>query len=127
MFFLGCLGALLVGLSLGLLGAGGSIITVPVIHYLFGIDALHATTYSFFIVGCTALIGAIKNIGTGFVKILPALLFAVPSLISVFITRIFIIPVIPEHISLNAGFTLTRDVLILVFFASIMCVAGISK
>ena len=48
---LGYVGAFVVGLVLGLSGGGGSIITVPVMVYLIGINPVTATAYSLFVVG----------------------------------------------------------------------------
>lgn len=55
----GYIAAVLVGVSLGLIGGGGSILTVPVLVYLFGIDALVATEYSLFIVGISSVAGSL--------------------------------------------------------------------
>lgn len=126
MVYLGYLGALLVGLTLGLMGAGGSIIAVPAVHYFFGIDMVDATTYAFFIVGITALIGAERNIRKGYVSPVPALYFALPSVAAVYLVRTVIIPAIPETLFSIGHFTFTKDLFILVFFAVLMSAAGIS-
>ena len=53
----GYIAAILIGISLGLIGGGGSILTVPVLVYLFHIEPVLATTWSLFIVGVTSLTG----------------------------------------------------------------------
>ena len=62
MEILGFIGAVLMGVVLGLIGGGGSILTVPMLVYLFQIDPIVATAYSLFIVGVSALVGALRNI-----------------------------------------------------------------
>ncbi|HAL94932.1 MAG TPA: permease, partial [Chitinophagaceae bacterium] len=91
----GLIASLLIGLSLGLIGGGGSILTVPILVYLFHIEPVLATAYSLFIVGATSIIGTIPKYKAGQVKINTALLFGIPSIISVFLTRTFILPQIP--------------------------------
>ncbi len=83
MEILGYIGALLVGISLGLLGAGGSILTVPVLYYFFKVDAELSTAYSLFIVGLTALIGSFRFMIKKMVSYKTAVIFAIPSLIAV--------------------------------------------
>ncbi|HRO74349.1 MAG TPA: TSUP family transporter, partial [Saprospiraceae bacterium] len=56
----GYVASVLIGISLGLIGSGGSILTVPVLVYLFSVDAVAATAYSLFIVGLTAAVGSYK-------------------------------------------------------------------
>ena len=56
---LGWIGAIFIGLSLGLLGSGGSILTVPVLVYLFGQDEKVAIAGSLAIVGTIALFGGL--------------------------------------------------------------------
>ena len=123
---LGYGGALLIGFTLGLLGSGGSILTVPILVYLFGMSPVIATAYSLFIVGLTAFFGALKNMRDGLVSYRTALVFAIPSFISVFITRNFIIPAIPNHLFQINDFVFTKDLALMLFFAIIMLGAAIS-
>lgn len=122
----GYLAALLIGLTLGLIGGGGSILTVPILVYLLNIDPVLATAYSLFVVGFTALIGAYNFFKLQLVNFKVALLFAVPSLISVWITRAYILPSIPEEIYSSNSFTVSRGVFIMVLFALLMLVAALS-
>ena len=84
---LGFIGAFIVGLILGLIGSGGSILSVPILVYLFGINPVTATAYSLFIVGTTSLIGSIRNLKNKLIDYKTTLLFSVSAIISVYITR----------------------------------------
>ncbi|SFU29688.1 hypothetical protein SAMN05216480_101505 [Pustulibacterium marinum] len=123
---LGYLGAILVGITLGLIGGGGSIITVPLLVYVMGLNPVVATAYSLFVVGVSSLVGAIKNIQKKQVDFKAAIAFAVPAFISVFLTRKFIVPAIPEIIFSVGSFTVTKHIFIMVFFAVIMILASVS-
>ena len=57
-----------VGISLGLLGGGGSILTVPLLAYVGGLDATHAITASLLVVGVTSAVGAIAHMRAGRVR-----------------------------------------------------------
>jgi uncharacterized protein len=120
----GYIASAFIGISLGLIGGGGSILTVPVMVYLFGVQPLLATSYSLFVVGATSLIGAINNYRKGLVSIKTALLFGASSTITVFLTRKLIIPAIPKKIALVGSFTITEPFLIMVLFALLMVVAS---
>lgn len=123
--FLGYFASGLIGVSLGLIGGGGSILTVPVLVYLFHIEPTLATAYSLFIVGTTSLVGGIKSAIHKMVDFRTALVFAVPSFVSVYLTRRYIIPLLPDEILTMGSFVLTRDIAIMIFFAIIMLVAAI--
>jgi len=122
----GYLAAALIGVSLGLIGGGGSILTVPVLVYLFGITPGQATSYSLFVVGGTSLVGAIGSYRKKQVDIKTALLFGMPSIITVFITRKYIMPSIPGQ-WLNIGsFVVTKSFAVMVLFAILMLLASVS-
>jgi len=121
---LGYLGALLVGLTLGLLGGGGSILTVPILVYLLAINPVTATAYSLFVVGVTSLVGAIRNMMNGMVDTKVAVVFAVPALIAVYLTRRYLVPAIPEELFDVGSLTITKDLAIMIFFAIIMLAAS---
>lgn len=123
---LGYSGALLVGLTLGLLGGGGSILTVPILVYLLGINPVIATAYSLFVVGTTSLVGAVRNIAKGMVDIKVAVVFAIPSFLAVYLTRRYLVPAIPDEILSFGDFVLTKDLGIMLFFALIMIAASYS-
>lgn len=122
----GYLGAAAIGISLGLIGGGGSILTIPILVYLFGINPVLATAYSLFVVGATSLAGAFSFMQKGLVNYKTALVFAVPSFIAVYLTRRFFIPALPKKLYSLGDFVLTRDTAIMVFFALIMLVASFS-
>lgn len=126
MDIIGYMASLLIGISLGLIGGGGSILTVPVMVYLFGLQPLLATSYSLFIVGSTSLVGALNNLRIGLVNMKAALLFGASSIVTVFLTRKFILPVIPENIATIGGITISESLLTMVLFAILMLVASIS-
>jgi len=123
---LGYIGALVIGIVLGLIGGGGSILTVPVLVYLLAINPVTATAYSLFVVGFSSLVGAAKNFQKDRVDFKTAFYFSVPAFISVFSTRKFLVPAIPEEIFTLADFTITKDIGIMLFFALLMVVAAAS-
>lgn len=122
----GYIGALLVGIVLGLIGGGGSILTVPILVYLFGLNPLIATAYSLFVVGITSVIGAIQNFRKGLVDLRTAVVFAIPAFIAVYITRSFIVPRIPDVMFSVGKFEVTNTVFIMILFAVVMFFAGFS-
>jgi hypothetical protein len=123
---LGYVGALLIGLVLGLIGGGGSILTVPILVYALALNPVIATAYSLFVVGATSLIGAIKNMMKGMVDYRTAIIFAVPAFIAVYFTRAFLIPAIPEELFSINSFMVTKNLAIMLFFAIIMLLASVS-
>lgn len=123
---LGYFGALVIGVTLGLIGGGGSILTVPVLVYLLSVNPVTATAYSLFVVGSSSLIGAINNMKEKLVDFRTAIVFAIPAFIAVYSTRKYIVPAIPEHIFTLWDFEVTKDIGIMLFFAIIMVVASIS-
>ena len=123
---MGYIAALFIGISLGLIGGGGSILTVPVLVYLFGVNPVLSTSYSLFVVGSTSLVGAFNNCLKGLVRIKTALLFGVTSITTVFVTRKFLIPIIPVDIATIGDFKLTQSIVTMVLFAILMVAASIS-
>lgn len=123
---LGYIGALLIGIVLGLIGGGGSILTVPVLVYLLFVNPVTATAYSLFVVGVSALVGAISNIKKGLVDFKTAIVFSIPAFIAVYITRRYLVPSIPDSLFYINDFEVTKDIGIMVFFAIIMLAASIS-
>jgi len=118
--------AILIGLSLGLIGGGGSILTVPILVYFFMIDPVNATTYSLFVVGLTSSAGAISHFKKGNVNFQIAFLFGIPSLIAIFIMRKWVMPAMPHHLLNIGSFEITKPVLLMLVFAALMLVASIS-
>lgn len=124
--FFGYLGALLIGLVLGLTGGGGSIMTVPVLVYLLGINPVIATAYSLFIVGTTSAFGSILNYRKGLVEVKTGLKFAIPSFIAIYFTRKIIVPAIPETLFTIQKTAVTKDFFIMTLFAIVMMLASFS-
>ncbi|HET9058061.1 MAG TPA: sulfite exporter TauE/SafE family protein [Chitinophagaceae bacterium] len=122
----GYIASVLIGISLGLIGGGGSILTVPVLVYLFGVNPVLATAYSLFIVGSTSLVGVFPKYKQGLVNLKTAFIFGIPSIVAVYATRAFIIPVIPAEIFSIGSFTATKPILMMVLFAALMVSASIS-
>ena len=123
---LGYIGALIVGLVLGLIGGGGSILTVPLLVYLLGYNPIIATAYSLFVVGTTSLVGTFQKYKKGLVDIKTGLAFSFPSFVAVYLSRRYLVPNIPNHLFSIGNFTLTKEMGIMVFFSIIMFLAAIS-
>src|SRR6187402_1957552 len=104
----GYVASLFIGVTLGLIGGGGSILTVPVLVYLFSISPTVSISYSLFIVGFTSLIGAFNNYLKGNVNFKTVLLFGASSITTVFITRKFIMPYVPDVFFKIGSFTVTH-------------------
>ena len=125
MEILGYVGALFIGLVLGLTGGGGSILTVPILVYLMSINPVTATAYSLFIVGTTSTFGAIQNYRKNLVDIKNGFIFAIPSFIAVYLTRKYIVPEIPKVI-IESPILITKDTFLMLFFAVIMVFGALS-
>lgn len=124
MEILGYFLAALVGISLGLIGSGGSILMVPILVYVFALNPVLATSYSLFVVGSTALVGAFNNYRKGLVSIKTALLFGLSSVTTVFITRRLIMPRIPETLFSIGTFQVKHDTATMILFAVLMLAAS---
>lgn len=118
--------SILIGVSLGLIGGGGSILTLPVLVYLLGINPVLSTAYSLFVVGTTSLVGSFNFMRKGLVNYKAALVFALPSFTTVFLTRKYLVPAIPESLFSIAGFEITKNIGIMIFFALVMLAASYS-
>ena len=123
---IGFAAAILIGISLGLIGGGGSILTVPVLVYILGVNPVLATAYSLFVVGSTSLVGAATYMKKGLVNYKTALVFAVPSFIAVFLTRKFLVPALQDPLFTVGEAIITKNIGIMVFFALIMLAASYS-
>ena len=123
---LGYFGALLIGIVLGLIGGGGSILTVPILVYALGLSPVMATAYSLFVVGSTAFVGAVRNMFKKMVDFRTAIVFAIPAFIAVYLTRALLIPAIPNELFKIQDFTITKDLAIMLFFAGVMLFTSIS-
>lgn len=126
MEIIGYAASILIGLSLGLIGGGGSILTIPILVYFFRIDPVLASTYSLFIVGITTSAGTISYHQKNNVDYKITLIFGIPSLLAVFTMRKWVMPAVPHHL-LNFGtFELTKPDLLMLVFALLMLAASLS-
>ncbi len=75
MITVGLLLALVIGLTLGLFGGGGSTLTVPIFVYVLGFDPKLAIAMSFPVVGATSLVGAVGHWRAGNIRLANALIF----------------------------------------------------
>lgn len=126
MEIIGYIASFLIGISLGLIGGGGSILTLPVLVYLFRIQPVLATAYSLFIVGSTSLIGTFPKYRQGLISLKTALIFGIPSIAAVYATRKFIVPNIPDTVFSIGGWEITKGLLLMILFAVLMVGASIS-
>lgn len=122
----GYFSALIIGVSLGLIGGGGSILAVPVLTYLFSVNEKIATAYSLFIVGASSLVGGIKQHYKGYVDWRTAFVFGLPAILGVTVVRRFIVPALPDVLFTIADFEFTRRMGMLGLFSILMIPAGIS-
>lgn len=122
----GYIASVCIGLILGLLGGGGSILSIPILVYFFHIDAVLASAYSLFIVGVTSFVGAIPKYKDHLVNVRTGVLFGIPSIISIFSTRRWIVPAIPDAIFQLGDFVMTKRILVLGLFAVLMILASFS-
>ncbi len=126
MEWLGYFVSVLIGISLGLIGSGGSILTVPVLVYLFHIDPLLATTYSLCIVGLSSIAGVISRLRQKLVDFKVIFVFGAPSILGVFIARKYLLSAIPAKFSIFTNTVISKDSFIMLFFASLMLVSALS-
>ena len=124
--YFGYFAAIFIGLSLGIMGGGGSILTVPVLVYLMGVSPVLSTAYSLFVVGSTAVVGAAGYARKGLVSLRTAVVFLVPSLLAVFVVRKVLLPAIPHELFRVGSRLFTKDLLVLVAFAVLMVAAATS-
>ncbi len=121
----GYIASIFVGVILGMLGGGGSILSIPILVYLFGIEPVRASAYSLFIVGMTSLIGSVPKYRDHLVDLRTGILFGIPSILTIFFTRKWVIPLIPEEVLTLGDFMLTKRMLLLGVFAILMILAAL--
>lgn len=126
MEILGYLASVFIGIILGLIGAGGSIMTVPIVVYLFKINPERATSYSLFIVGISSLVGVIRYYKEGLIELKTAFSFAIPSIVTLIFIRKSIMPMVPKNIFSIGNFMVSKDHLIMLIFAGLMIFSSLS-
>lgn len=126
MVVLGYVLAVVAGVSLGLIGSGGSILTVPILVYLMGVPPTLATAYSLFVVGTSALFGCSSYWRKGLVSLSTAVNFAIPAFVAVYATRRWLLPAMPEVLFAIGDWSFSKEMGIMVLFALLMGVSAIS-
>ncbi len=126
MEILGYLLAAFVGVSLGLIGSGGSILTVPILVYVMWVNPVLATAYSLFIVGATALVGGVQSAIQKKVDFKTVLIFGIPSIAAVYATRMWLVPLIPNELFSLGTLIITKSIALMLLFAIVMILASIS-
>jgi uncharacterized membrane protein YfcA len=116
----------IIGISLGLIGAGGSILTVPVLVYIAGVNPVLATAYSLFVVGSTALVGGLRYAYQRLVNWRMVFLFGIPSIGAVYATRAFIMPAIPDPVYSAGSHVISKSLMLLLLFSLLMIAASYS-
>ncbi|MEO7394218.1 MAG: sulfite exporter TauE/SafE family protein, partial [Chitinophagaceae bacterium] len=110
----GYIASILIGISLGMLGSGGSILTVPVLVYLMHINPLLATTSSLFIVGTTSLVGGLRAYSKKLVDFKAVTEFGIPSIFSIFLTRHYLLPALPDQFFTIGKEIITKEIFLMV-------------
>jgi uncharacterized membrane protein YfcA len=123
MFIAGLLASFFMGTVLSFLGAGGSILTLPILVYLFQIDIIQATTYSLLLVGLTAVFGCVASFKDKLIDFKTGIIFGIPSIIGVVLARKIVLPFLPDQI-LVRNFILEKSFLIMILFAVLMLVSS---
>jgi len=118
--------AVIVGISLGLIGSGGSILTVPILVYVMGVNPVLATAYSLFIVGSTALVGGVQSAMQKKVDFKTVLIFGIPSIAAVYATRMWLVPFIPNELFTIGSLVITKSIALMLLFAVVMILASVS-
>jgi uncharacterized protein len=118
--------ATVVGISLGLIGSGGSILTVPILVYVMAVNPVLATAYSLFIVGSTALVGGVQSAIQKRVDFKTVLIFGIPSIAAVYATRMWLVPLIPQELISIGSFVITKPIALMLLFAVVMIFASVS-
>lgn len=123
---IGYIATVLMGISLGMLGSGGSIFTVPILVYLFAMNPESATTHSLLIVGVSSLLGGIRYATKGLVHVKTIVFFAIPGFLGIVGARHYVLPWLPDPIFVYMNMALSKNALIMVFFSVLMLIASIS-
>ncbi len=119
-----CVASMAIGLSLGLIGAGGSILTIPIFVYVLKKDPISSSVYSMFVVGVSSMAGSIQSMINRLVDFKAAMAFGIPSVIGVFIARKAIFPMIPGELFSIGSFTLSKNILFMLCLSSLMFLAA---
>jgi uncharacterized protein len=118
--------AAIVGISLGLIGSGGSVLTVPILVYVMAVNPVLGTAYSLFIVGSTALVGGVQSALQKKVDFKTVLIFGIPSIAAVYATRKWLVPLIPDELFSIGSLVVTKPIALMLLFAVVMILASVS-
>lgn len=121
----GYLAIICIGILLGCMGAGGSMLAIPVFVYLFSLDMVIASAYSLFVVGVTSLTGVVLKQKLHMPDLRAGLTFGIPSVISTFVARKWIVLMIPELIWQTGSFRLEKGDVLLYFFSLMMITSSL--
>ncbi|WP_312337904.1 sulfite exporter TauE/SafE family protein [Sphingobacterium sp.] len=122
-FIAGFLLAVLVGLSMGLMGSGGSILTLPIFVYIFHIEPQFALDYSLFSIGVLALVGSISPLKKHEIDLKTTAIFLIPSLVSVYLTKRYLLVAIPELFQVE-GIEISRNHIIMLLFSIVILISA---
>lgn len=123
MEIIGFILTVVIGLLVGLFGGGGSILSVPVLVYLFAIPATLSTTYSLALVSITSLIAATPHVVQKKLSYTKILQFGIPSMIALYTIRSFVLPSIPPYFKF-LGFEIEKNTFMMLFFSLLMLTSG---
>jgi uncharacterized membrane protein YfcA len=123
---IGYIAMLFVGGTLGLIGGGGAILTVPIMVYLFKTPAVLATSYSLFVVGIASLFGVWRYHQKKMVDYPTAINFALPSFLGTYLARRVLMPKLPAVIFQIGENSFSKDQLVMTVFALVMVGASVS-
>ncbi len=118
--------AILVGITMGLFGGGGSILTIPILIYIANVEPIQATSYSIVIVGLSAIFGSANKFRKNEIDLSKSIYFGIPSIIMLYLTRRYIIDLIPNTLVNIGEFALTKPNFILLIFTMIMLLSAYS-
>lgn len=114
----------LMGLILGMMGAGGSILTIPIFVYLFNMEPFIAATHSLFVVAVTALFGSFSYIRKKEISVVKGITFIIPSFLGVVFAKKFILNIIPMTIYRSSHIQITKNFIIMTVFSILMMAAS---
>ncbi len=115
----------LVGLILGLVGGGGSLLAIPILIYIFSLDVITASSYSLFLIAITCAVGTALRYKNHTIDVNSGILFGLPSIISLFLTRWLIIPELPEIIFQFGTMVLSKRLFLLSVFSMMIVMTSI--
>lgn len=125
MEIIGYILAIFIGISLGLLGSGGSILTVPLLVYFFGVEPTIATSYSLLLVGSISGVGSIIRLRRGQVDLRIVALFGISSVVTVFLSRLFLVPAVPDILLQIGNISLNKSTGLMMLFSILLFCSGV--